>query len=77
MDGPGMWGGDVEDSVDCRWFDNRDEGLVMVNASRLGEAMNNPVHLVSNQSPIGVELVFEQPLIGDDIGTCDINNGLT
>lgn len=55
--------------MDRRRLDNRAEGLVVVDARLLGEAADDLARFVPSQSPIEVELVFEQPLVGDDIGT--------
>jgi hypothetical protein len=68
MNGSGTRGGDAEDGADHRRFDNRAEGLIIVDTSLLGEATDDPARLVLSQSTVGVELVFEQPLVGDNIG---------
>jgi hypothetical protein len=54
--------------VDGGRLDNRAENHIVVNAGPLGEAVKNPVSLVLFQATIGVELVPEDPFVGDDVG---------
>jgi len=67
MDGPGARDGEAEDDPYRGWFDNWTEGLVVVDAVLLQEPANNPPGLVSSEGAIGVVLVLEDPLAGDDI----------
>jgi hypothetical protein len=50
--------GDAEHRPYGGQFDNRAEGLVVVDALALGEASNNPVSLMAREGPIGMELVL-------------------
>jgi hypothetical protein len=69
VNGPGAGRGDAEYRLNGGRFDNRAEGLVVVNAFVLGEAANNPVSLVAGEGPIGMKLVPEDPLPRDDVGS--------
>jgi len=59
--------GEAEDDPYRRRFDNRTEGLVIVDVVLLREPANNPPGLVSSEGAVGVVLVLEDPLAGDDI----------
>jgi hypothetical protein len=51
-----------------RWrFHNRAESLIVVQPGALSEAPKNPASLVAVESPIGEELVCEDPPAGDDV----------
>jgi hypothetical protein len=54
--------------VDGGRLDYRAEGLIVVDAGPLGEAVKNPASLVPFQGAVGVELVLEDPFAGDDVG---------
>jgi hypothetical protein len=49
-------------------LDHQAEGLIVVDAVSLGDAMKNSVSIVPFQRAIGIELVLENPLVGDDVG---------
>ena len=49
VDRPGARSGDAEDGPYCRWFDNRTEGFVVVDAVALGEASDQPARLVPGE----------------------------
>jgi hypothetical protein len=49
-------------------FDDRAEGIVVVDTLALGEASDNPASLVASEGPIGMELVPEDPLPRHDVG---------
>jgi hypothetical protein len=68
MNRPGVGDSQGEDSADHGRLDHRAEGLIVVNAGSLGEAAKNPASLVSFQGAVGIELVLENPLVGDDVG---------
>jgi hypothetical protein len=68
MDWPGVGDGQGEHGVDHGWLDHWAEGLIVVEVGSLGEATNDPVSLVPFQGAIGVELVVENPFVGDDVG---------
>jgi len=57
-------------------FNNRAEGLVIVDALALGEASDNPASLVASEGPIGMELVPEDPLPRHDVGAGGARNEL-
>jgi hypothetical protein len=59
--------GEAEDDPYRRRFDNRTESLVEVDAVLLREPANNPSGLVTSKGAVGVVLVLEDPLAGDDI----------
>jgi hypothetical protein len=68
MNGPGEGDGQGEHRADGGWLDHRTEGLIVVDAGLMGEAVKNPTSLVPFQSAIGVELVLENPFADDDVG---------
>ena len=59
--------GEAEDDPYRRRFDNQTESLVEVDAVLLREPANNPSGLVTSKGAVGVVLVLEDPLAGDDI----------
>lgn len=59
----------AEDGADCGRLDDGAEDLVEVDAVELGEAAKDPASLVPIQTAVGLELVVEDPLASDDIGT--------
>jgi hypothetical protein len=61
--------GNTQDSSNGRRFDNRTEGLVVVDTSLLVVAANHPAGLVTGKSTIGVVLKREDPLARHNIGT--------
>jgi hypothetical protein len=69
MNRPGAGDSQGEDGVDRGWLDHRAEGLIVVDAGSLGEAAKNPASLVPFQGVVVIELVLENPLAGDDVGT--------
>jgi hypothetical protein len=54
--------------VDGGRLDNRAESLIVVYAEPLGGVAENLASLVPFQCTIRVELVFEDPLVGDEVG---------
>jgi len=76
MDGPGVRDGEAEDDPYHGRFDNRTECLVVVDAVLLREPANNPPDLVSSEGAVGVVLVLEDPLVGDDISARRSRNKL-
>jgi hypothetical protein len=68
MNRPGAGDGEGEHSSDRVRFDHRAEGLIVVSAGSLGEAVKNPASLVPFQGAIGIELVLENPLVSHDVG---------
>jgi hypothetical protein len=69
VDRPRTRDGDAEDNSNRCRFDSQAKGLVIVDAMLLGEAADDPVCLVAGEGAIGVVLMFENPLAGDDFGT--------
>jgi hypothetical protein len=65
---PGSGSGNAENSPDGRRFDHRTKRLIVVYAVLLGETANNPARLVTSETAVRVELVFEDPLAGDNVG---------
>jgi hypothetical protein len=68
MHGPITGESNIEDCANSGRLDDGDESLIIVDTRTLGEAVKNPVCLVSIKRPIRVKLVFEYPFAGDDIG---------
>jgi hypothetical protein len=54
--------------VNRGWLDYRAKGLIVVDTGSLGEAAKDLASLVPFQRAVEVELVFENPFAGDDIG---------
>jgi hypothetical protein len=61
MDRPVPGESQTEGDADGGWLDNMTEYLVEVNTRVLSEAAKNPTSLVSIQSTIEQQLVFEDP----------------
>jgi hypothetical protein len=55
-------------SPDGGRLDDGAEGLIVVHPGALSEAPEDPTSLVSIKRAIRLELVLEDPLVGDDIG---------
>jgi hypothetical protein len=55
------------DGANCSRLHNRVESLILINAWTLLEPVKNPTGLVPLECPIGLELVFEDPLVDDNI----------
>jgi hypothetical protein len=49
-------------------FHNRAESLIVVDFGALSETPKDPVSLVVIEGPVNVELVREDPFVGDDVG---------
>jgi hypothetical protein len=71
---PGVRCGESEHRADGGRFYNRAESLIVVHSGVLSEAPENPASLVAVESPIGEELVCEDPLAGDDVGAMGPRN---
>jgi hypothetical protein len=65
----GAGDGQGEHGADRGQLDHRVEDLIVVDVESLGEVAKNLVSLVPVQGAVGIELVIENPLAGDDIGT--------
>jgi hypothetical protein len=57
-----------QDSPDGGRLDHRTEGLVIVDPETLGEASEHIAGLVPLKGPVGVQLQFEDPFLGDHVG---------
>jgi hypothetical protein len=68
MNWPGPRDGLGEHGVDRGQLNHRAEGLIVVNAGSLDEAVKNPTNLVPFQGAIGIKLVLENPLADEDVG---------
>jgi hypothetical protein len=68
MNQPGARDDQGEHGVDRDQLDHRAEGLIVVDARSLGEAVKYPASLVPLQGTIRVELVFENPFSSGNIG---------
>jgi hypothetical protein len=60
--------------VNCRWFHNRAESLIIIDTETLHEPAKNPSGLVPLECLIGLELVLEDPLAGDKTGATGARN---
>jgi hypothetical protein len=67
MNGPQARDDQGEYGADRNRLDHRAEGLIIVDGGSLGEATKNPSSLVQFQRAVKIELVVENPLVGDDI----------
>jgi hypothetical protein len=68
MNGPRAGDGQGEHRADDVRLDHRPESLIVVDAGPLGEAAKNLASLVPFQGTVRVELVPEDPIVGDDVG---------
>jgi hypothetical protein len=60
--------GERQDCANGGRLDHRTESVVEVDARALREPTKNPAGFVALQGAIGIELVLEYPLAGDDVG---------
>jgi hypothetical protein len=60
--------------LNCHSLHNGAESLIIIDAGTLHEPAKNPAGLVPLEYPIGLELVLEDPLIGDNIGVAGARN---
>ena len=58
-----------EDCPDGSGLHDRTESLCKIHARTLGESPEDRAGLVTLESPISIELVLEDPLSSDDIGS--------
>lgn len=68
MDRPVARRGKVKDGADRRRLDDRGEHLMEVHPRSLREAAYDPPCFAPFERSVGVQLVLEQPLAGDDVG---------
>ena len=64
----GSGGGNAEDDLNCRCFDNRAEGLVVVDVVALEKVVNHLACFVSCEGAVEVELVLKDPLSHHNVG---------
>jgi hypothetical protein len=64
---PGAGDGQREHGAEHGWLDHRAEGLIVVDAESLGEAVKDPTSLVPFQRAVGDELVLENLFASDDV----------
>ena len=69
MNGPAPRECQRENSPDNGGLDDRAESLCKIHTRALSETSKHPTRFVALQSPVGVELVLEDPRVGDDIGS--------
>jgi hypothetical protein len=67
VDSPGTEDDQGKHRVDGGQLDHRAEGLIIVDAGPLGEAVKDPMSLITCSSH-QVELVLDDPFVGDDVG---------
>jgi hypothetical protein len=65
---PGVRDNQGKHGADCGRVDHQVEGLIIVDTGSLGEATKNPASLVPVQGAVGIELLLENPLAGDEVG---------
>ena len=67
VDQPATGSGDAEDDANRRRLDDRVEGLIVVDAVALSEAVNNPASLVTGKGTVGVEFMIINPLASHNV----------
>jgi hypothetical protein len=77
MNWPGVRDSQGEHGANHGRLDHRAEGLIVIDAWSLGEAMKDLASLVLLQRTVGVELVHENPFVGDDVGTNGVRDKIT
>jgi hypothetical protein len=76
LNGPGMGDSSGEHPANSGRFHNRAEGLVVVDPGALSETPKYPTGLVAINGPVSTELVRENPLADDNVGTLRSGNQL-
>jgi hypothetical protein len=66
--GPTPGDSQSQHSLDGGRLDNGAEGLIIVHPGALSEPPEDPTSLISIERVVRLELVLEDPLVGDDIG---------
>ena len=56
-----------ENRPDSGRFDDRAEGLTIINSMLLSKTVKDPTSLVAVEGAVGAKLVGENPLAGDDV----------
>jgi hypothetical protein len=57
-------------------FYNRATSLIIVDSGALSETLKDPMSLVAIKGPVSMELVREDPLVGDNVGALRSGNQL-
>jgi hypothetical protein len=76
LNGLGTGDSSSEHRANSGRFDNRAEGLIVVNTGALSETPKDPMGIVAIEGPINTELVHEDPLAGDNVGALRSGNQL-
>jgi hypothetical protein len=67
MNTPILGDSNTKNCVYCGRFDNRTEGLIIINTWAMSEATQDLVSLVSVKGPVSLKLMAEDPLPSDDV----------
>jgi hypothetical protein len=76
LNGPGTGDSRGEHRENSGRFYNRAEGLVVVDSGALSETPKDPTGLVAIKGPVSMELMREDPLVGDNIRALRSGNQL-
>jgi hypothetical protein len=76
LNGPGTRDSSSEHRVNSGRFYNRVEGLIVVDSGALSETSKDPMVLVAIKGPVNTELMREDPLVGDNVGSLRSGNQL-
>jgi hypothetical protein len=68
LNGLGTGDSNSKHRVNSDRFYNRVEGLIVVDFGALSETLKDPTGLVAIKGPVSMELVREDPLVGDNVG---------
>jgi hypothetical protein len=74
LNGPVMGDSSGEHRVNSGRLYNRAESLVVVDSGALSETLKDPTGLLPIKGPVSTELVREDPLTGDNIGSLRSGN---
>jgi hypothetical protein len=76
LNGPVMGDSSGEHRVNSDRLYNRTESLVVVDSGALSETLKDPTGLLAIKGPVSTELVREDPLTGDNVGSLRSGNQL-
>jgi hypothetical protein len=74
LNGPGTGDSSSEHRVNSGRFYNRVEGLIVVNSGVLSETPKDPMVLVAIKGSVSTELMREDPLVSDNVGSLRSRN---
>jgi hypothetical protein len=77
MNRSGVGDGQGEHDVDRGRLDHQADGVIVVDAESLGEAMKDPMSLVPFQRAVRVELMLENLFVSDDVGANGARDKIT